>query len=47
MADMISIIEKKKLGQALSDADIRAWVTGIYEKSVPDYQSAALLMAIA
>lgn len=46
MADMISIIEKKKNGLALSQQDIADWVRGVYEGAVPDYQSAALLMAI-
>ena len=46
MADMISIIEKKKNGLALSQQDIASWVRGVYEGAVPDYQSAALLMAI-
>ena len=46
MADMISIIETKKQGRALTDQQIADWVHGIYEGTVPDYQSAALLMAI-
>lgn len=46
MADMISIIETKKQGKALSAKQIADWVHGIYEGKVPDYQSAALLMAI-
>ena len=46
MTDMISIIETKKRGRVLSAQQIADWVHGIYEGSVPDYQSAALLMAI-
>lgn len=46
MADMIGILEKKKSGLALTDGEIADWVHGVYEGSVPDYQSAALLMAI-
>ena len=46
MADMIRIIETKKHGQPLSAQQIADWVRGIYEGNVPDYQSAALLMAI-
>lgn len=46
MADMIGILEKKKSGLALTDGEIAHWVHGVYEGSVPDYQSAALLMAI-
>jgi pyrimidine-nucleoside phosphorylase/thymidine phosphorylase len=40
-------IVKKREGAALDDAEIRAWIRGVVEGSVPDYQSAALLMAIA
>jgi pyrimidine-nucleoside phosphorylase len=43
---MLQIIEKKKMGRALSDAEISAWVKGVCDRSIPDYQSAALLMAI-
>ena len=39
-------IRKKRDGSALSDADIQAWIRGVTHGSVPDYQSAALLMAI-
>lgn len=46
MVDMVAIIEKKKNGLALSQQDIAAWVRGVYGGTVPDYQSAALLMAI-
>lgn len=46
MADMIHIIETKKQGKPLSAQQIADWVHGIYEGTVPDYQSAALLMAI-
>ncbi len=44
--DMISILEKKKNGQRLTREEIAAWVHGIDEGRVPDYQSSALLMAI-
>ncbi len=46
MADFVSIIEKKKRGLALSEEDIRTFVTGAAKGTVPDYQLAALLMAI-
>ena len=46
MADMVSIIERKKRGFALSAQELSAWVHGVYDGSIPDYQSAALLMAI-
>ena len=44
--NMISIITKKKLGQALSREEIDYFVAGAAQKTLPDYQLAALLMAI-
>ena len=44
--NFLSIINKKKLGYALSDEEIAAFVKGAADGSVPDYQLAALLMAI-
>ena len=46
MIDMVNIIEKKKAGQALSEEDIRGFVKGVTDGSIPDYQISALLMAI-
>ena len=46
MIDMVSIIEKKKTGQALTDEEIRGFVAGVTDGSIPDYQTSALLMAI-
>jgi pyrimidine-nucleoside phosphorylase len=43
---MVQIIEKKKLGQALTAEEIDFFVAGAANGSVPDYQLAALLMAI-
>ncbi|MBQ9251536.1 MAG: thymidine phosphorylase [Clostridia bacterium] len=43
---MLEIIEKKKLGKALSPAEIQFFAEAAAQKSVPDYQLAALLMAI-
>lgn len=40
------IIEKKRDGQKLSADDIRAFIQGYHEGSIPDYQMAALAMAI-
>ena len=43
---MLEVIEKKKLGQELSPEEIRFFACAAAEKSVPDYQLSALLMAI-
>ena len=40
------IIEKKKRGLALSEAEIRFFANGVTSGEIPDYQAAALLMAI-
>jgi pyrimidine-nucleoside phosphorylase len=40
------IIEKKRDGQALTDAEIRGFIQGYTEGSIPDYQMAALAMAV-
>jgi pyrimidine-nucleoside phosphorylase len=40
------LIEHKKNGQALLDEEISWWVDGLVEGSVPEYQTAAMLMAI-
>lgn len=44
--NMVEIIEKKKLGRALTKDEIAWFVRGAADGSVPDYQLAALLMAI-
>ena len=43
---MLEIITKKKLGQALTKAEIIEFTRGAADGSIPDYQLAALLMAI-
>ncbi len=43
---MLEIITKKKLGQELTKADIIEFTRGAADGSIPDYQLAALLMAI-
>ncbi len=39
-------IEEKRDGREHSEADLRAWVRGVTEGSLPDYQIAAWLMAV-
>ncbi len=43
---MLEIITKKKLGQELTKAEITEFTRGAADGSIPDYQLAALLMAI-
>lgn len=43
---MYDLIYKKKMGEALSPEEIAFWVKGAADGSLPDEQSAALLMAI-
>ena len=43
---MLEIIEKKKLGQALKAEEMRFFAEAAATNSVPDYQLAAMLMAI-
>ncbi len=43
---MLEIITKKKLGQELTKAEIIEFTRGAADGSIPDYQLAALLMAI-
>ncbi len=42
----VQLIRKKRDGRALDDAEIRAFIAGITDGSIPDYQGAAMLMAI-
>ncbi|MFA6860984.1 MAG: pyrimidine-nucleoside phosphorylase [Bacilli bacterium] len=44
--DILSIIEKKKLGQELSEDEINYWISNYCENKIPDYQVSSLLMAI-
>ena len=44
--NMVDMIAKKKLGQALTEEDIRFFVRGAADQTIPDYQLAAMLMAI-
>ena len=43
---MIDLIERKKRGGALSEKEIRYFIKGFTSGEIPDYQAAALLMAI-
>ena len=42
----VDIIEKKKQGLALTSQEIEYWINGYVAGTIPDYQVAALLMAI-
>ncbi len=43
---MLDLIEKKKMGEALSKEEIDFFVKGVTDGTAPDYQVSALLMAI-
>jgi pyrimidine-nucleoside phosphorylase len=42
----VQVIRKKRDGGALDDAEIRAFIAGVTDGTIPDYQVAALLMAV-
>lgn len=42
----LDIIEKKREGLELSEAEINFWIDGFVKGSIPDYQVSSLLMAI-
>ena len=44
--DILSVIEAKKLGRALTREQIDFFVQGAADGTLPDYQLSALLMAI-
>ncbi|MGO1678990.1 MAG: thymidine phosphorylase, partial [Ruoffia tabacinasalis] len=43
---VVDIIEKKQMGEELSEAEIRFMVEGLTDESIPDYQLSAWMMAI-
>lgn len=43
---MIDIINKKRLGEALTRDEINFWIEGLSNDTIPTYQSSALAMAI-
>jgi len=44
--NIVDIIAKKRDGAALSPDEVRHWILGVVDGSIPAYQSTALLMAI-
>lgn len=43
---MVDLIIKKRNGGALSEEEIKFWINGYVDGSIPDYQTAAMTMAI-
>lgn len=43
---IVEIIERKRDGKVLTKAEIDFWIDGVTHKTIPDYQTSALLMAI-
>ena len=44
--NMTDIILTKRYGNELSDEQIKFWIKGVTDGSIPDYQISSLLMAI-
>ena len=43
---MVDVIDKKRQGGELTAAELQFFVDGVVQKTIPDYQVSALLMAI-
>ncbi|QIK86074.1 pyrimidine-nucleoside phosphorylase [Erysipelothrix sp. HDW6B] len=43
---MVDIIEKKRDGLTLTQEEIKFWIEGVTNNTIPEYQTSALLMAI-
>ena len=44
--NIIDIIDKKRIGKELSEEEINYFIEGYTKDEIPDYQAAALIMAI-
>jgi len=44
--NMVDIIRRKRDGGTLDRAEIEHWIRGTVDRSIPDYQTSALLMAV-
>lgn len=44
--NIVEIINKKRIGKELSDEEIKYFIKGYVKDEIPDYQAAALIMAI-
>ena len=46
MLRMVDVIEKKRNGETLTKEEIKFFINGYTNGSVPDYQASAFLMAV-
>ena len=47
MMRMVDLIHKKRRGEELTDEEIRFFVSGVTDGSLPDYQISAFCMAVS